>query len=164
VIIGFNQKYFRPQFINFAKVTDYIGEEATKWKISKISDEYLPKDFPIPKSYAETGQDKFRVADGIIVESNEVKSHLINLTVSATNPDEILFNIAYFPGWSFVVDGVRVIPEIRKGKPVVHIPEGRHAVSAYFTDTPVRKLGNWISMTGVISLLIAIKRKSKFIA
>lgn len=43
-------KFTKPRYISPWTEKDYITEENIKWKTSKISDEYLPKDFPIPQS------------------------------------------------------------------------------------------------------------------
>lgn len=53
MLIFLNSKYFKPQNYLNLSAADYVGEENIKWKTSKISDEYLPKDFPRPKTKEE---------------------------------------------------------------------------------------------------------------
>ncbi|MBI2028371.1 MAG: glycosyltransferase family 39 protein [Candidatus Levybacteria bacterium] len=55
-ILYFNIKLFMPQTIYQKTVNDYTSEKALKWEASKISDEFLPPDFKIPKSEAEVAK------------------------------------------------------------------------------------------------------------
>ena len=50
LFLWLNGKYFKPQQLIDKKDSDYISEYALRWPISKISDEYLPINFPIPQS------------------------------------------------------------------------------------------------------------------
>lgn len=53
LIVLMNVKFFQPQKIVNKSVTDYTSDYALKWKISKISDEYLPKNIAKPKNAQE---------------------------------------------------------------------------------------------------------------
>ena len=160
-IVGFNQKYFRPQFITQGKDTDYTSIEATNWKISKISDEYLPREFPIPNKIDEIALSKFIPMGDIIALSSEVKTNRIKLNVSAQNRAEIVFNIANFPGWQAVVDTEKVVSLQRERSLVVPVEKGTHVVSLSFTNTWIRNLGNIISLIGILSILILCQVKQK---
>jgi len=57
-LLFLNLKFFTPQKIILVTSRDYISETALKWKISKISDEYLPKNFLKPKTMEEALKNK----------------------------------------------------------------------------------------------------------
>lgn len=48
-----NSKLFNPQKIILREESYYTSESALKWRVSKISDEYLPKNFRKPKTEEE---------------------------------------------------------------------------------------------------------------
>jgi hypothetical protein len=59
----FDIKLFVPQTILQKTAIDYTNENALKWTVSKISDEYLPPDFKKPKNEIDVyrGQSSIRV-------------------------------------------------------------------------------------------------------
>lgn len=146
----FNIRYFHPQFYNQKNASDYISDTKIKWDISRISDEYLPKSFPIPVSAPEIKTGNYRLNNDIIVEQSEFKSHFAKINISAKNQAEIIFYKAYFPGWQAVIDTNRVKPEIKDGFISVQVPEGRHIITLFLEDTFIRNLGNIISGIGIL--------------
>ena len=56
-VIYFNSKFFQPQTIALKTAGDYTNEYALKWTASKISDEYMPRDFKKPKSEYEIAKE-----------------------------------------------------------------------------------------------------------
>lgn len=150
VVVIFNFKYFKPQIIKNVSPYDYTSTERIAWDISKISDEYLPKDFPTPSSPNELPSEKITISDAIIIESSDVKPHFISLVISAKSAAEIVFSIAYFPGWTVVVDSNTVQSVVRDGKIVLPVSEGRHVVTLYFQNTPIRNIANIISLLALV--------------
>lgn len=53
VLLFYNLKYFQPQKYLEVTASDYTNYETLIWKTSKISDEYLAKGFPVPKTENE---------------------------------------------------------------------------------------------------------------
>ena len=159
LVIGINVKYFEPQYIRQQSNSDYTSEARLKWELSKISDEYLPKDFPIPKDKTQVAQSSF-LTDGIIVTQSEVKTHFSKFTVSASHAAEFVFSQAYFPGWQAVIDTNRVPIELEQGLIKIMVPPGEHRLTFYFGDTWVRTLGNFVSL---LSLIIWLKMLLKYI-
>lgn len=161
-----NLKYFQPHYPTAAIDADYVSETAMKWNISKISDEYLPINFPIPRQLTEVAGDKISSVDDIIVENLEIKPQFIKAVVSANNAAEIVFSVAAFPGWNVVVDTKPVVPYIKAGKLAVIVPPGKHLLTAYFGDTLVRTAGNIISLVSLTVLFsvlgtINLERKNE---
>ncbi len=152
LVVAINQKYFRPQYTTPQNDSDYISEENLKWKISKISDEYLPLNFPIPQDKTQIANNDFEVFGDIIVEQSEIRSNLIKLNVNANNTSVILINRAFFPSWETVIDTQKVQPMIEKGLIKLNIPSGRHIITVYFRNTWVRNMGNFITFVFIIVL------------
>lgn len=149
-----NTKYFQPQTVSDKTASDYTNPEKLRWDISKISDEYLPRDFPLPQLPDEVAQNKFIPADDIIITSTEIRADRIKLNTVSPGRADIAFSVANFPGWQAVVDYQEVKPKIVGRTMVIPVSHGNHIVSLYFTDTRVRRLGNWISILGMLVVLV----------
>lgn len=83
--------------------------------------------------------------------------HELLLTVEATAPARIRWNIAHFPGWKYFVNGKEITPEITKdGIAEYTTPETVTSAGARFTPTPVRVVGSILSLlTLVLWLTVA---------
>ena len=65
-------------------------------------------------------------------------------------------NVYNFPGWKAFCDKEELkIEETGKLRLItLKIPQGRHRIEVVFTDTPVRRLANFVSLVTVIIILI----------
>lgn len=147
-----NAKLFIPQFIKPGNQAEYISDTSIRYKISKISDEYLPNDLQRPLS------DKDIVWEGLS-QSNRltltVKQDLTTkkeYTVNALDSENIITNIAYFPGWLAFIDGKEIPIRSKSGRVAMDIPAGSHALLFRFSDTPVRIFSNIISLLSLFLL------------
>jgi uncharacterized membrane protein YfhO len=62
-------------------------------------------------------------------------------------------NLFYFPGWKAYVNGKEVKPQLsRQGLMQIRLPKGRFQVELKFGSTPVRILGNSLSLVGLLAL------------
>ncbi|HUD20176.1 MAG TPA: 6-pyruvoyl-tetrahydropterin synthase-related protein [Patescibacteria group bacterium] len=78
--------------------------------------------------------------------------------VSVPTSARLVENTLYFPGWNVYVDGVKTDmqfqdPEYR-GLITFHIASGDHTVSIIFTDTKLRKIANYMSISVLLSLTV----------
>ncbi len=152
-LLVLNTKYFQPQTFLGVTAAGYINEENIKWKISKISDEYLPKEFPVPQSEEEIAWEKVKVIEGEAeIKSQDFKHHLYQLEIEARTDSQILVNTAYFPGWRIFVDDEKVAPRIEAGRIKFALNPGAHRVILKFVNTPVRRLANLISLLSLAGL------------
>ncbi len=136
-----NGKLFRPQYIIDRPAEAYETDEELRWRVSKVSDEYLPQGFIKPKSGKE-------VPRGLVV--NNGTSFSIQLT--HTSNTDVTIDKAYFPGWQYRLNGVRVEPKISGGLPVITVSEGQNVIMGQLTDTPVRTIGNMVSFVSLFLL------------
>ena len=152
--IYFNWNFFYPQGIYTPKESDFISSDNLRFRISKISDEYMPPDFPIPKELNQT------VSHGI---SSTSELNLLRIDKEAPNYKKYeivsgiwqqnVLNIAYFPGWQAYVDGRQVTLGRQEGKISVAIPDGRHILELKFKETRGRLLANTISLLSLFLLV-----------
>ncbi len=163
ILLTLNAKFFQPERMLSFGVAEYVNEENIKWTTSRISDEYLPRDFPVSTNRDEAAWKKVVVLAGEVAISDLIsKSHRLNFEVTANPPTggEILINTAYFPGWRLWMDGQEQEPQIQAGKIKLSLPAGRHQVNLRFTNTPIRTLANLISLITWLGLAFFMLRYS----
>lgn len=148
-----NAKYFRPQKFFPLTPEDYLSEENIKWKTSRISDEYLPKNFPVPERKEDIVKEKFVFEKGVLLLNQEIKAHQYQIRVDSSGENQLLVRTAYFPGWQILVDGKRSDFEVVNGQMKVILPIGEHQVVVKFARTPARILGEVISLISLALLL-----------
>lgn len=89
------------------------------------------------------------------------RSYQVNLEL----PRVLRVHILYFPGWTVSVDGKpTAINYTTNGTLDIAVPAGIHTVSAAMHETPVRRIGTWISITSLVitvglSILLYKKRE-----
>jgi hypothetical protein len=78
-----------------------------------------------------------------------------SFTIEASQEAKIRINTLYFPGWQILVDGRKQSIDFQNEKGVmeIRIQAGIHQVETKFTDTPVRQLGNSLSLISFFGLL-----------
>lgn len=84
------------------------------------------------------------------------------LRVELNDADQLQFRTRNFAGWTVTVDGQ--IAPIQEGvvkNILVGLPAGTHRITLEFRSTPIRRMGNWLTVLSFISLLaiIVIKRR-----
>ncbi|HMB28858.1 MAG TPA: hypothetical protein VKS99_12170, partial [Blastocatellia bacterium] len=81
---------------------------------------------------------------------------LRRLRVEMEKPDQLQLRTSNFAGWTATVDGV--LAEIKKGSVkniVIDLPAGEHAVALELRSTPVRRVGNVVTILS-LALLFSI--------
>ena len=82
------------------------------------------------------------------------------LWVHAEEEGRIVFDIFYYPGWrAYILDGLRgdiqtgleVMPQGSVGRIAVSVPEGEYFLLLRFEDTPVRVVGQLISVASLLA-------------
>ena len=82
------------------------------------------------------------------------------LWVHAEEEGRIIFNVFYYPGWqAYILDGLHgeiqtrleVMPHGSLGRVSVSVPKGEHYLLLRFEDTPVRVVGQLMSVTSLLT-------------
>ena len=174
-LLFFNGKLFQPQ--TYLKVTDsdLTTDDEVKWRVSSTSFEYLPKGVATKTNPNGTlGIDiekqaiyeaKYQIIDGEFQEFYaKFYPHRFELSGISTQGAIVRVRIANFPGWKVRVNEKPVkIDDNNPYKLVTFmVPEGEVSVRGVFSDTPVRTIGNIISLVTVFGVgLYGYKRIKK---
>lgn len=156
-LLIFNLKFFNPQTVLAKTAVDYINSDTLEWTTSKISDEYMPKDFSKPNSPNEIVKEEFSVLEGsVTVNSLMHKTQEINAVVFMSELSVVRINIAYFPFWEVFVDGRKVAFEVSNLGIIVSLPSGYHILVAKINQTGIERAANTLSTVGAGIVLIGI--------
>lgn len=158
-------KLFVPQKYIDSSPQSYTSNKTIVWDTSKISDEYMPKDFivpvslnGIPNSLTEANQSEVKV---VLNKTQEKK-----LVISSPAKTEVVLNLAYFPAWAAFVDGKFTPVTSVNGKVAVTLPRGSHTLRLEFIETPIEGMSNLISIIGIVMaiavIILGIKKKFKY--
>jgi len=151
-------------FLNYLDSATWRNEFLPKWRQTNKW-QHLDKDFRI-----RSGDLKVKEVSG--------KTTSLSFLVEAKDQGILDIHRLYFPGWEVFLDGkpiklgegltitgdiqseTKKTPSIdRSGLLSVSIPEGKHLVEANFRETPLRKLGFILSLTGLGCALILTASK-----
>ncbi len=169
------RNYMQPQ--THLAVTDefYTKNKDIEWRISSTSYEYMYKDTkttlsPLQTTIIDIEKNELPQASYTLF-ANETKVQVIKDTSSQKEylvtgaGGTLQVNTNYFPGWKVTIDGKeQKIEKTGKFKVITfHVPEGKHRVLVSFTNTPVRTIGNTITLLTVLfsGLVVFLVRRKQ---
>jgi hypothetical protein len=141
-----NAKLFRPQYIYPRDSKAFESNDDIRYRVSKISDEYLPPGIIVPTDPKEVVFPLVENTDILTVKTIKYTDTVNQIHFDSSEKQRIIIRKAYFPGWKYWLDGKEVTPQIQSGLPSIEIPEGQFNLEMRFTNTPVRLWANWISL------------------
>lgn len=152
VIIGLTILLYKDYF-HWEKHWPWVNDEhkfsGELWKLQITAGifDYLPKDAKLPPPNPPEGDSKIASGSGTIntIFKNSIRQEY---DVNLKDPSTFQINTFYFPGWTYFVDGKKVKPTLEKelGLPQFSLNSGEYKVSAYFENTPIRSIGNGLSL------------------
>ncbi len=154
-------KLFVPQTFVAKPDASYETEEELRFRVSKVSDEYLPSSIVRPASSSEIVRDTIEKQEGYIFKTNREMDTYAKFTFDAKSEQAIRLNRAYFPGWRYMVNGVYVEPALINGLPHITIPGGGSTVEMQFGNTWVRTIGNTITLISIAFVLLHYGKRKK---
>jgi hypothetical protein len=161
VLLFVEAKRFVPQY-SYNPVAGVFETAADiRFRVSKLSDEYLPAEIVRPAGEDEVPRDTIGQSDEYLMEVNWESDTYNKYSFHSKQDSRVRINIAYFPGWRYLVNETYVAPDVTGGLPVISIPKGDTVVQLQFRDTPVRSTGNIISIMSVVVFLTLYDRKNK---
>ncbi len=151
-IVVLNAKLFVPQVSFDRPAASFESEEELGWRVSGVSDEYLPRSFLKPENASRVARDilSSQNSSGLRVETEINTETYAKLVTYTQDSIEVTLQRLYFPGWKYWVNGVEQRVGVVHGLPVLMIPSGRSVVELRFTNTLVRTIGNIISLLVVL--------------
>lgn len=177
LLIFTNFSYFKPER-QLTEVSDinYINKDIIRWDISKLAAEYVPLGIATRKSDIDTtiididkneiAKDSYTIIDGKIkIDVLDNRPQYKKFLVQANTAGTLRINTYSFPGWKVSVNGNELMySDDNKLKLItVSIPSGKYILEAKFIDTPIRMVGNYLSLVGIIgfSVFIITERNKK---
>lgn len=164
--------YFKPSSVFYKNDNDYLNRffanRSLEGEKSYVSREYqqYSEDYLLLPNWTEEKPNqlpslKYQVANGKILEEQEIKPLSIKLRVFTEEESIITFNNLYFPGWFAKVDDKKasISPGEPYGQIEVTLPEGIHNVSLFWRETNLRLVADAISLASLIILLLVFKKK-----
>ena len=148
-IIIMNAKWFIPQTIIDRNPLSYELEEELRFRVSKISDEYLPPNVHRPITIDGNVHDTIKTTPTLTVKTKIDTGTRAVYELISTQLQTITIQRAYFPGWRYWVNEREIKPEIVGGLPMIPIPEGVSTVSFAFHNTPIRAIANGLTLLSI---------------
>jgi len=110
----------------------------------------LPKSAPHPPT-AKAPDLPLSNASVYSVRNVEKKSNEYNFEIESVSPSQVIIPVFNFPGWLVTVNGTPVpVTNSDVGAMMIEVNQGVSEVKAKLIDTPIRVIGNSVSIAGVI--------------
>ncbi len=163
IVVSITQiKLFQPHYYKQLSVSEYTSFKEVAYTASLLSDEYMPKNFTIPKSYSVVPKQAVTsLSKGITIVSIQKKTQKITALVNAESEGNVVFNIAYFPGWHMQVNGKDVTYTHLDNGLSVFVPKGFHEITAEYRNTLIENISDIISLLGILYIISAIILKKR---
>lgn len=165
LLLLLNANYFHPRQW-YPDMTDAKKFSGKSWQLLVTSGifDYLPKWSPQPPADPAPGDLKFTNGEGIystLVKKTNRQEYLVTTWTPMAVAE---LQTYYFPGWKIWVDGkeVKIDPSRDKvlGRMQVDLSPGKHTLSARFTNTPIRTIGNLLSLVSWLLIPIIVFRRN----
>jgi len=161
ILLFVEAKRFMPQYTYERAAGDFETDSDIRFRASQISDEYLLPAVPRPAKEEEIFRDTIPRSDNYILGMEQDTDTYKKFTMRSGTDNTIVVRIAYFPGWHYIVNENVVYPKLENGFPELSVPAGFSVVRMQFRDTPVRTVGNFISMVSLGIYIYLYDRKNK---
>lgn len=149
--------YFAPQTVVSKYSSDYLSESVLKWHVSKISDEYMSQAFYIPTNENDIVRTKVDPASSLTrVKILENRTQKLTARIDASSNAKILVKTAYFPAWSFYIDGKKTSLKKKNNGMEIEISKGSHTLIGVFEETTIERFANAVSLLGLSCFVAAI--------
>lgn len=163
VTLVLNAKLFAPQKIMDVDSSYYTSRDYLNFTVSKISDEYMPKNFVRPADKYEISQGKIIVINVPQIVQSKIETQNIWGKIDAQEATYVRFDIAHFPAWHFFLDGQEIPSEKVNRGYVIVVPRGQHTIEARFIETEIERVGNILTLIGVMAVSLVIIGKPTFL-
>lgn len=169
LVVALNFSYFRPEkFVNETNADLLTGQ---KWdsQIKRSIFDYLPIYAKAPPAELATSRYQLLSGNGRIIDFKE-GTNWMSFGSSAITPIEFQWSQYYFPDWEVFVDGKEVPIDYQRlihgagSQPIINdlglitfnIPPGNHHITAHLYNSPVRVVGNGMTVVGILVSLFLL--------
>jgi len=156
-VIIFQGRYFIPQKINPVTSDYYTNQKMLTFTTSKISDEYLPKDFLKPQNFSQVPKSPFSLIDGAGVIT-DIKNNTTQKSaqVAFVTSGKLYIANAPFPAWHVFLDAKEIPYATLKNGFLIGIPKGNYLVTVVFRPTRIELISGILSLAGLLILILGI--------
>jgi len=157
-IIALQSKFFVPQKIILVSSDNFTNSFQLQWLTSRISDEYLPSKFKIPKDPSGIVQNEKIIGKAYIsvVKMIENKTQRIRFSINSPVAQTILLRIAPFPAWRAYINDSREQMRASNIGYILMIQAGEQSVIVKYEETPIELAANIISLFGLFLFIPGI--------
>lgn len=148
-------KLFVPQSYNSKTNEDYTNKKYLNWDTSRISDEYLPKNFKKPENQNQIITEKIS-GENITISDLVTKTNLISAKIDSVGESKIIIHIPYYPAWKYYIDRKEAEINIEKTGISLIVPDGQSKIEGKFRQTNVQILGNSLTLIGILTIVAVI--------
>lgn len=167
LVIKYSQ-LFKPQTLYQTNGNKLTNLNQRQWVISRASFEFVPKGVATKKNKQglttlaiakkDLPKQSYQILSGqATVSERENRFQDKRFTITAKTPVEFQLNTYNFPGWkAWLNNQPLLIQDNNRLKLItVKLPEGKLTLKFKFTDTPVRVIGNFISLISLLLIIIS---------
>ncbi|MFZ5845574.1 MAG: hypothetical protein ACOY0S_03850 [Patescibacteria group bacterium] len=159
-VIFLNAKWFRPQYQYLKPAAEFESIEELRFRVSRISDEYLPPLLPRPSDVSGIVRQVVEARGDLRVSNVWDNGVVARFIVDSPKEQEIKLRRAYFPGWHYWLNGREIKPQVTSGIPSFGVPSGESIIDIQFRNTPIRLVGNLASVATLIILVLIYDKKA----
>lgn len=136
----------------------YVTNDAS----TTVQDEYLPN--WVKEKVFQRPTTKVQILKGEGAIRNIVSDNkLITFNIDNKETTKVRINTIYWPGWKAYIDNEKTLLSYNNPQGVMEfdVPKGSHAIRVVFGETPLRLVGDCISLFSLLILVIITVRKYK---
>lgn len=152
-----NHKLFVPQIYTNHTPNYYTAKNYINYTVSKISDEYMPSGFSIPKNPVDIPINDVEILKTTGIVKVLIKSpKYLKASYDIQNDGVLHVNLAYFPSWKAYVNNENV-PIVPNSNGVnISVKKGNGILEMKFAETYVELIGNILTIISFFALVVGI--------
>lgn len=162
-VILVNLQYFRPRnFVEDAFFDKFLKVESMHQGVDLTKD-YFP--IWVRNDRVEYFGSPRAVTGEIEVLNFEIKTARAGGSINVLSDASVEMPITYFPGWEIRANGevINLSEPSIQGLITFKLPKGEYQIDLQLKDTPVRIIGNIISIASLFLIIVILKFKKKII-
>lgn len=152
-VILANFWYFKPQGYVGSEFFDKFTEKTSLQKGIDLTKDYLP--IWVENEVTEVIPAPYGLNSEIKIRNLKKKTTSLEFEIETLAEIDVVVPVTFFPGWEVYIDGVKqnLSQPTKEGLINFSAILGRHSIEVLFKDTPIRVLGNLLSL---LSLAVVI--------
>jgi hypothetical protein len=171
LLLLLNANYFRPRqwYPDMTDAQKFSGKSWI-WQVTGSIFDYLPIYAPLPPADPAGGDLGITAGEGTYTTLSK-RSNFQEYRLQITSESAVAeLQTFYFPGWKVYLNGkeVKIDParDPLLGRMQVNVPYGNHQLIARFTNTPIRTIGNsvslisWLLLIGISLRIFMLRNRS----